>query len=65
VSFSEDGAGHDWNYLLGKAGLLFQDQTLARLDRFVGVMVLAASLALGIWLLQQMRAHPKNAPQAE
>jgi hypothetical protein len=61
VSFSEDGAGHDWNYLLGKAGLLFQDQTLARFDRFVGVMVLLASVALAIWLLVQIRRlRPEN-----
>ena len=55
VSFSEDGAGHDWNFLLGKAGLLFQDQAIARLDRFVGFIVLMAAVALGIWLLVQMK----------
>jgi hypothetical protein len=55
VSFSEDGAIHDWNYLLGKAGLLLQHQAVARLDRFVGVIVLMASLALGVWLLLQIK----------
>jgi len=60
VSFSEDGAGHDWNYLLGKARLLFQDQTLARLDRFVGVMVLLASVTLALWLLAEMKGSRKD-----
>ncbi len=55
VSFSEDGAGHDWNYLLGKAGVLYQDQAIARLDRFAGFIVLVASVMMALWLLQQMR----------
>lgn len=55
VSFSEDGAGHDWNYLLGKAGLLMRDQSVARLDRFAGFVVLAASVAFAVWLLLQMK----------
>jgi len=60
LSFSEDGAGHDWNYLLGKAGLLVQDHALARIDRFIGVMVLVASLALGVWLLAEMKRSRKD-----
>lgn len=64
VSFSEEGAEHDWNYLLGKAGLLWHDQTVARLDRFIGFFVLAASVSFGIWLLREMRRHA-NAPQAD
>jgi len=60
VSFSEDGAVHDWHYLLGKAGLLAQDQALARLDRLVGLVVLAASVAMALWLLQQMRRRPAS-----
>jgi hypothetical protein len=62
VSFSEDGAGHDWNYLLGKAGLLFKDQVIARVDRFVGFVVLVASLAFAGWLLQQMRRAVRPIP---
>ena len=57
VSFSEDGAGHDWNYLLGKAGLLFKDQAIARADRFAGVLVLLLSVALAVWLLREMKAR--------
>jgi len=55
VSFSEEGAIHDWNYLLARAGMLHRDVALARLDRFAGFVVLVASVALALWLLQQMR----------
>ena len=34
--------------------MLLQDQAVARLDRFAGVMVLMASLALAAWLLRRM-----------
>lgn len=43
VSFSPDGGSHDWHYLLRRAGLLKQDETLARLARFVGWMLVCAS----------------------
>lgn len=43
VSFSPDGGGHDWHYLLAHAGLLKQDQTLARLARLLGWLLVAAS----------------------
>lgn len=55
VSFSEDGAVHDWHYLLAKAGLLLKDQSVARLDRFAGFVALVASLAFAGWLLLQMK----------
>jgi len=64
VSFSEDGAGHDWNYLLGKAGMLHRDLALARFDRFVGFVVFALSVALALWLLRQMQ-RSSGAPAAE
>jgi hypothetical protein len=66
VSFSEDGAEHDWNYLLGKAGMLHRDLALARFDRFVGFVVLVASVALAVWLLRQMwrSASSRTAGQA-
>ncbi len=54
VSFSPDGGEHDWNYLLGKAGMLMQDQSVARLDRFAGFVVFVASIMLALWLLRQM-----------
>ncbi|MBA4072925.1 MAG: hypothetical protein C0497_13960 [Gemmatimonas sp.] len=63
VSFSEDGAVHDWNYLLGQAGLLRQDQAIARIDRFAGFVVLVASLAFAGWLLQQMKRPRRPTPE--
>lgn len=62
VSFSEDGAVHDWNYLLGKAGLLFKDQVIARIDRFAGFVALVASLAFAGWLLLQMKRAVRPIP---
>jgi hypothetical protein len=46
VSFSPDGAVHDWNYLLGEAGLLKQDIALSRSIRFVAWCIVLASTAL-------------------
>lgn len=46
VSFSPDGAVHDWNYLLGSMGWLKQDIALSRFVRFVAWCVLLASGAL-------------------
>jgi hypothetical protein len=43
VSFSPDGGGHDWHYLLGRAGLLRQDLAIARLARFLGALTLVTS----------------------
>jgi hypothetical protein len=63
VSFSEDGAVHDWNYLLGKAGLLAKDRAIARLDRFAGFVVFVASLAFAGWLLRQMRRPRRTTPE--
>jgi hypothetical protein len=46
VSFSPDGAVHDWNYLLGSMGWLDLDIRLSRLVRFVSWGVLLASTGL-------------------
>ena len=40
---------HDWEYLLVKFGMLEQDTKIAGMVRFVGFLVLLASLWLGIW----------------
>lgn len=55
VSFSPDGGGHDWHYLLGRAGLLRQDHAIASLTRFVGWCVVLASTILAGRLLWWMR----------
>lgn len=46
VSFSPDGAVHDWSYLLGSLGWLRHDIAFARLARFVAWMLLLAGAAL-------------------
>lgn len=46
VSFSAEGAVHDWNYLLGRAGWLKADLAIARSLRFVAWLVLAGSTLL-------------------
>ncbi len=63
VSFSEDGAVHDWNYLLGKPGLLAKDQAIARLDRFAGFVAFIASLVFAGWLLLQMKRTRRTVPE--
>ncbi len=46
VSFSEEGAIHDWTYLLRSVGMLHQDIALGRFLRFLAWMVLLGSTAL-------------------
>jgi hypothetical protein len=46
VSFSAEGAIHDWNYLLTRAGLLQQDLAIARALRFVAWTLLLGSTLL-------------------
>jgi hypothetical protein len=57
VSFSPDGGGHDWNYLMGHAGKLGSDLAFARFDRFLGLVVLAVSVGFAVWLLGRMRVR--------
>lgn len=61
VSFSPDGAIHDWNYLLGSMGLLRQDIALSRAVRFVAWGVLLASTALAARLCWWMATERKPA----
>ncbi len=60
VSFSPDGAIHDWNYLLRSVGLLKQDIFLARLTRFVAFLLLVASSGLALRLCWWM--HTLKSP---
>lgn len=61
VSFSEEGAVHDWNYLLGEAGLLKQDLAFARFARFIAWLLLLASTALAARLCWWMATEPAPA----
>jgi hypothetical protein len=47
---------HDWNYLLGRMGLLAWDHSLARLAQFLGALVWAGSMLWGAGLLLVMRS---------
>lgn len=58
VSFSPDGGGHDWNYLLGRAGRLRSDLGLARVTRFVGWCLVLASTLLAARLFWWMATEP-------
>ncbi len=57
VSFGEQ-AIHDWNYLLGRAGLLGQDLAIAHATRALATVLLVASGSAGAWLLSLM--HGRN-----
>ncbi len=62
VSFSPDGGGHDWHYLLAHAGLLKHDLAIARATRFVAVLVLLASCYFAVLLFLRMaRSAPVSA----
>jgi hypothetical protein len=63
VSFSPEGAIHDWHYLLSHWGLLREDQFLARLVRVAGSASTAVGVVLGGWLLTQMRSLRVTPPE--
>ena len=64
VSFSPDGGGHDWHFLLADAGWLKYDIAIARGARFVAFVVLPASACAGIALLRRMARQRRTAPTA-
>lgn len=45
---------HDWNYLLGKLGILSWDRGLAALTRLLAFSLWAAAMAFGAWLCVRM-----------
>lgn len=67
VSFSPDGGGHDWHYLLGHAGMLKRDLALASFTRFVGWCVVLASSVLAARLLWWMKTEkpPEDGGETE
>ena len=54
VSFSPDGGGHDWHFLLAHAGMLKQDLALARGVKFLAVCVLGVTILSSIALFRRM-----------
>ena len=45
---------HDWNYLLGKLGLLNSDTVLAGFVRLLAILNMVIGLVFGAWLLLKM-----------
>jgi hypothetical protein len=45
---------HDWNYLLGKLGLLNSDNALGGFVRVLAILNMVIGLAFGAWLLLKM-----------
>lgn len=48
-----EGLIHDWNFLLGRLGLLAWAETLGRLVFLVGALVILAALGLAAWDLHR------------
>lgn len=66
VSFSEEGAIHDWNYLLRRAGMLRQDVALAGFARFIGWSIVLVSTVLAgrlLWWMATLRPAASPAPE--
>lgn len=68
VSFSPEGGIHDWNYLLGEAGMLKSDLRIARMLRFVAwVLLIGSSLLtarLCLWMATE-KPTPAASPTPE
>ena len=62
MSFSPEGGGHDWNYLLERWNLLRRDVALGHFTKFVGWVALALS-----WLvaLDALRRLARGTPALE
>ena len=56
VSFSPDGGGHDWHFLLAHAGMLRRDLEIARLARAGAALTLVVTIVLAGLLFRRMAA---------
>lgn len=59
----DDGVRHDWNYLLGHAGLLEHDQAAAFLFRALAVVSMLAALGGGGWIVRRMMLDNLHPPR--
>ncbi len=64
LSFSPDASGHDWSYLLSRAGLLRQDLAIARFTRFVGWVVTLLSCLVAVRILWWMHTEKSTTDEA-
>jgi hypothetical protein len=60
VSFSPEGATHDWNYLLERMHLLKSDVALGHFVKFTGWIVLGLSVLLGLAEIRQVAGYAKE-----
>lgn len=60
VSFSPDGGGHDWHYLLAQAGMLKQDIAVARFANFLAVVLIVVSVLFALYLFMRMAQLKQN-----
>ncbi|HEY7863531.1 MAG TPA: hypothetical protein VIE39_07725 [Thermoanaerobaculia bacterium] len=61
LGFTDDPI-HDWNYLLGKLGLLSADKALAGALRVGAAAVWLSGIACGAWLLWRMATSERRTP---
>jgi hypothetical protein len=57
VSFSPDGGGHDWHYLLAHAGRLKQDIAIAHGVKRAAVLILVVTVIVSFDLFRRMWLH--------
>lgn len=58
-----DASSHDWAFMLGEVGLLRWDRVMGGAMQHAGVLVMAASVAAGVWVLWLMaRSEPREEP---
>lgn len=55
--FGNENVIHDWNYLLGRLGILRFDAIAAFFIRCLAVISMLVCFALGAWLLWQIKKH--------
>lgn len=55
--FGVENVIHDWNYLLGKMGLLQFDTAIAAMLRFEAAISMLICLVAGFWVLWQMKKN--------
>ena len=56
-------AVHDWNYILGRLGLLEMDSALAAIIRALAFLSLGTGIVFGAWLLRNMFMLRKKLPR--
>lgn len=58
--FGSDSAQHDWNYLLGRMGMLQFDTFFAFMLRSAAVISMLVCIVSGAWLISQMISQDKT-----